>query len=413
MDIFVARQPILNTSQQVFAYELLYRNDNNNGFSNVEGEQATTDVINSVLQIGFEELSEGKPCFINFTEKLLENTTIPSFLKPEMMVIEVLETVNPTDKIIENCKTLKDMGYKIALDDFEMKFGDENFNQLLELADLIKIDIRKTSRLEQIKIFHALKRYNVLFLAEKVETREEYEQCLRDGYTFFQGYFFSKPVILSTSDVPFQNQNIAIIMSELSRQDSEIDIEYITRIIQGDVSLTYKLLKLINSPITGPVHQIKTIKHAIVYLGLKELKKWIYVLSFRENSNKSDPVTNEVIKLCFIRAKAGELIAQETGNRKESSSYFLIGMLSLMDTLMKRPLNKVLEQLPLDQSIKETLLGNTTPYSDIVNLIIKVERAEWSQIGKLSKNVGISKQKLFLIYKESMKWAKEVMEESL
>jgi c-di-GMP-related signal transduction protein len=412
VDIFVARQPILNTSQQVCAYELLYRNDNQNRFSNVEGEQATSDVINSVLQIGFEELSEGKPCFINFTEKLLENTTIPSFLQPEMMIIEVLETVNPTDKVIENCKTLKDQGYKIALDDFEMKLDNENFNKLLELADIVKIDIRKTSRLEQIKIFHALKSYNVIFLAEKVETREEYEQCLRDGYQFFQGYFFSKPVILSTSDVPFQNQNVAIIMNELSRRDLEIDIEYITKIIQSDVSLSYKLLKLINSPITGPVKQIKSIKHAIIFLGLKELRKWIYVLSFRENSFKTDPYTNEVIKMCFIRAKAGELIAQEIGKRKESSSYFLIGMLSLIDTLMKRPLHKVLDQLPLDNFVLETLLGYKTPYSDIVDLIIEVERADWFKIGKISKTVGISKHKLFHLYKESMKWAKEVMEES-
>lgn len=295
VDIFVARQPILNTNQKICAYELLYRNDNDSIFSEIDDEQATSNVINSALQIGFEELSEGKPCFINFTEKLLEGT-IPVYLHPEMVVIEILETVSPTDKLIENCKILKSLGYKIALD---------------------------------------------------------------------------------------------------------------------DLSLSYKLLKLINSPIIGPIHKIKSIKQAIVFLGLKELKKWIYVLSFQTYKYKSDSITNEVIKMCFIRAKAGEWIAHHTGNRKESASYFLIGMFSLIDTLMKRPLDTVLKQLPLDINIRETILGNKTPYSDIVDLVVATERADWSEIGRLSVDVGISIQELFGIYKESMKWAKQLMEESL
>lgn len=148
-------------------------------------------------------------------------------------------------------------------------------------------------------------------------------------------------------------------------------------------------------------------------MGLKELKKWIYVLSFQNHKNKSDTITKEVIKMCFIRAKAGELIAQHTGNRKESASYFLIGMFSLIDRLMKRPLDTVLKQLPLDINIRETILGNKTPYSNIVDLVIATERADWFKIERLSMHVGISIQELFRIYKESMKWAKQLMEESL
>lgn len=269
VDIFVARQPILNINQKICAYELLYRNDNESNFSEIDDEQATSNVINSALQIGFEELSEGKPCFINFTEKLLEGT-IPVYLHPEMVVIEILETVSPTDKIIKNCKILKSLGYKIALDDFQMSFENENLYKLLRLADIVKVDIRNTPRKEQLEIFQALNQYDVLFLAEKVETREEYEQCLRDGYRFFQGYFFSKPVILSTSDVPFQNHSVIMIMSELSQQ--EPDIESITKIIQADLSLSYKLLKLINSPVIGPIHKIKSIKQAILF-GLKRVKE--------------------------------------------------------------------------------------------------------------------------------------------
>ena len=223
-----------------------------------------------------------------------------------MIVVEVLETVKPTDKIIEICRKLKEQGYRIALDDFEMKCEGENFNELLKLADIIKVDIRQTSRSEQLNLLNSLKSYNLEFLAEKVETREEYEQCLKDGYQYFQGYFFSKPMILSTSDMPVVNHNILIILKELSQ--FEPNINRITEIIEADLSLSYKLLKLINSPIIGRVYKIKSIKQAIVLLGLKELRKWIFLLSFRERVKKNNQVPDEAVKMSFTRAKASELI---------------------------------------------------------------------------------------------------------
>lgn len=410
MEIYVARQPILNRKQEVYAYELLYRNSMQNQFSNIDGDQATLDVINSFLQIGVDELSEGRPCFVNFTEKLLEKE-IPSYFQSDMLVVEILETVTPTDKIIDICRELKTKGYKIALDDFEMKAAGLNFYKLLGLADIIKIDVQNTPRDQQLKILHALKKYNVDFLAEKVETREEFEQCLKDGYKYFQGYFFNKPLILSTSDAPVQRHSFLQIMSELSQPEPEI--EKITEIIEKDVSLSYKLLKLMNSAMFGRMNQIKSIKQAIVLLGLKELKKWIYVLSLREIAfNKENQIPDEVIKMCFTRAKTSELIAVNIGKRMESSSYFLLGMLSLIDTLLKQPLEKVINPLPLDKEIKDALLGFQTPYKDVLDLLIVVERAEWKEIGMLVDKVGIEKKQLFYIYKEAMKWTKELLVEA-
>jgi c-di-GMP-related signal transduction protein len=410
MDIYVARQPIFTVNQEVCAYELLYRGSNQNSFSNIDGDQATSDVINSFLEIGVEELSEGKPCFINFTETLLEYA-IPTYFQPNMIVVEVLETVKPTDKIIKICRTLKEQGYKIALDDFEMKFKGENFNELLKLADIIKVDIRQSSRSEQLNILTSLKSYNLEFLAEKVETREEYEQCLKDGYQYFQGYFFSKPMILSTNEMPVLNHNILIILKELSQ--SEPNINRITEIIEADLSLSYKLLKLINSPIIDRVYKIKSIKQAIVLLGLKELRKWIFLLSFREKVKKNNQVPDEAVKMCFTRAKASELIALNMGKGLESSSYFLVGMFSLMDTLMKQPIEKILKQLPLEEEIKETILGHKTLYSDVYDLVVGLERAQWDEIDRLTEIMGIEKQKLFHLYKESMIWTKEVMLDSI
>ncbi|WP_042148610.1 EAL and HDOD domain-containing protein [Paucisalibacillus sp. EB02] len=407
MEIFVARQPILTKNQEVFAYELLYRNNkHDNLYTSVDSDQATSEVINSFLQIGIDELSEGKPCFVNFTETLLEDT-VPTFLQPKLIVIEILETVRPTEKVIENCRILKGQGYKIALDDFELAEGDNNTSKLISLADIIKIDIQKTSRSEQLRIMNKLQNRNIVFLAEKVETREEFERCLKDGYSFFQGYFFSKPVILSTKDIPVLNHNLYIIISELSKE--EPDIDRISNIIESDVSLSYKLLRLLNSPVIGLVYKIKSIKQAIVLLGLIELRKWVYVLSFREQLERTDPIIDEVIKLCLTRAKASELISLYIGKGKESASMFLMGLFSLVEPIFKKPLEEILQELPLDQEIKNTLLGMETSLTPVKNLVFAAEKGEWSIADQLVKELGLNADKYNDLYKKSLIWAKEVM----
>jgi c-di-GMP-related signal transduction protein len=407
VEVFIARQPILTKKQEVFAYELLYRNNKyDNQYTSFDSDQATSEVLNSFLQIGIDELSEGKPCFVNFTETLLENT-VPTFMQPKLMVIEILETVRPTEKVIENCRILKEQGYKIALDDFELVDDNKNINKLIALADIIKIDIQKTSRPEQLRIMRKLKSKNIVFLAEKVETRDEFEQCLIDGYSFFQGYFFSKPVILSTKDIPVLNHNLYIIISELSKE--EPDIDRISTIIESDVALSYKLLRLLNSPVIGLVYKIKSIKQAIVLLGLIELRKWVYVLSFREQLAKTDPVMDEVIKLCLTRAKASELISLHIGKRKDSPSMFLMGLFSLVEPIFKKPIKEVLQKLPLDQEIKDTLLGIDTSLTPVKSLVIAAEKGEWNRVDQLVQDLGLNAEQYNDLYKRSLKWAKEVM----
>lgn len=407
MEVFVARQPILTKNQEVFAYELLYRdNEYENLYSNGNHDQATFEVINSFLHFGIDDLSEGKPCFINFTETILENS-VPTFLHPELIVIEVLESVKPTKQIIENCLTLKRQGYRIALDDFELINEDENATKLVELADIIKIDIQKTNRTEQLRIMNKLQHANITFLAEKVETREEYEQCLKDGYTYFQGYFFSKPVILSTSDLPVLNHNLLVLISELSKD--EPDIDRITKFIESDVALSYKLLRLLNSPSIGLVNKIKSIKQAIVLLGLIELRKWIFVLSFREHLEKSEPFLQEVIKLSLTRAKASELISIHVGKRNDSSSSFLTGLFSLVETIFKQPLEIVLHKLPLEENIKETLLGKETSLSAVKNLVCAAEKGEWYRMDPIASKLKLNAEDFNKLYKQSLKWAKDVM----
>lgn len=407
MELFIARQPILKVNHEIYAYELLYRSNKENNFSTANGDQSTLDVIQSFIQIGIEDLSQGRPCFVNFTDNLLK-IDIPTYFQPDMLVVEILETVTFTDEIINTCQKLKDKGYKIALDDFEIKNMTPNLQKILNLVDIIKIDIQKTAQRYRQNMISVLK--NVEFLAEKVETREQYEQCVKEGFTYFQGYFFSKPIILSTNNLEIQNNTYYLVLAELSKE--EPDIDKITNTIEKDISISYKLLKLVNSPLFRRYNEIKSLKQAIVLLGFVELKKWMYLLYIRGTVKKPEEVTNEIIKMSLTRAKASELIAINSGKQRESSSYFLLGILSLIDTIMKQPVEKLLNQLPLDKDIKNTLLGYKTPYLNILDLVISVERGEWSKIKELAEEEGIDNQELFNIYKDSLKWTKEVLEAS-
>lgn len=402
MKVFVARQPIFNRKGQSVAYELLYRNgDNSNSFPLIDGDEATTDVIiNSFLNIGLDELSEGKRCFINFTEGLLK-IKLPSYFNPRSIVVEILEDVPISQELIEICTDLKELGYTIALDDFNLQENYYLLPKLLKKIDIIKIDFLNTTEQKRKQIMDRYKSYGISFLAEKVETREEYEIALRDGYDYFQGYFFSKPVVLSSYDIPIYIQSYFQILEELSK--TEPDIDKISIQIEHDLSLSYKLLKLINSPAFRPRNKIKSIKQAIVLLGLNEIKKWIYILSIKNLSRKNDPIQGEVIRLSLIRAKVCEQLSVKTG-RKEASLYLLAGMFSLMDTLLHRNLDEVLKELPLSDEIREALNGKDNDIRKVFEWTIQIEKSNWK-----IEDLPLSSEEIFKCYMEAIQWSNNLL----
>lgn len=301
MRVFVARQPIFNITGDVIAYELLYRNSEVNSFPNISGDQATTDVvINSFINIGIEEITCGKPCLVNFTENLLA-MKLPTNFPPEIMVVEILESVEPNENLIHICKELKDLGYKIALDDFIITKENPYLYQLLNYTDLIKVDIQNTTAPMVSEIESIAKLLNIELLAEKVETRQEYMAYANKGYAYFQGYFFSKPTILSTHDIPLYFYSYIDILNQLSTSEPRIDM--IAQLVERDLSLSYKLLKLINSTAFRRKAKISSIKQAIVLLGLQEFQKWIYVLSVRDSHNHEQGISSEIIRISLVELK--------------------------------------------------------------------------------------------------------------
>ncbi|MFJ7724755.1 EAL and HDOD domain-containing protein [Neobacillus sp. NPDC097160] len=409
MEAFVARQPIFTKRKEIFAYELLYRNNQENKFPEINGDMATTDVIiNSFINIGMNELSSGKPCFINFTEKLLQ-LRLPTYFQPNEIVVEILETVEISQELLDICNELKCKGYQIALDDFVFNRDNPHSYSLMEYADIIKVDFRETTEQMRHTIEEISLKYNIKLLAEKIETSEEFDSAVKIGYEYFQGYFFSRPIILSTRDVPEYFQNYFAIINHLSI--SEPDLDYITQLIEQDLSLSYKLLKLINSPAFRPKSKINSIRQALIRLGLNELKKWLYILAIRGNITGKSEWSREIFNNSLTRAKMCELIALHKNLRKESSSYFLTGMFSLMDVLLGMEMDEVLRVMPLQENICEALKGNSNQLKDSLDLGISIEKGNWNDVSSCCEKLQIEDEIALQCYNEAFKWTSNLMKD--
>lgn len=407
MEIFLGRQPIFNEHEQIAAYELLYRrNQQTNIFdSNFDSDKATINVIiNSFLTIGMDEVTNGLPGFINFTENLLMSKLI-NHLDKNSIVIEILEDIPITKALIKRIKELKELGFTIALDDFILKEDEETYHQLFPLIDIIKIDFLLTPTLERMLLEEKIKTNfpHIKLLAEKVETRKQYKVAVKSGYSLFQGYFFEKPEIIKSTDIPMNTLQYFQIISFL--KEDEPDVNLLVETIERDISLTYKLLQYVNRTITKKKSKIRSIKQAIMMLGLPELKRFIYILALKEDGIDDSDITKQLMYCSLFRAKVCEILAKKA--RKENfSEYFLVGMFSLIDSLLKRPKSVIINKLPFSEEVIKTINDEETLMTPFLKFSIAIEKLDWEKIDELSMQFHISKKEIQKIYIEANEWAK-------
>lgn len=395
MDVYVARQPIFDRNMNVFGYELLYRRSMNNFFESTDDDKATAELINNAfLTMHIHELTDETKAFINFSQKMLVEE-IPLLLPVNSVVVEVLEGVEINESVIEACRKLREDGYIIALDDFVM---NESYLPLMEIAHIVKIEFSAVNYAKQREIMKQYKN-KIKFLAEKVETREEFQLAMDMGYDYFQGYFFSKPVIIKGKEIESLNVNLIKILSELSKNEPEY--QQISEIIETDLGLSYKLLKLANSAFFGSKNKILSIKQALVQLGIVEIKKWIYVMMLKDIQSIEN---RELIKNCFIRAKFMELLAIETGKKDKSLEYFMTGMFSYIDVLLNRDMDIIVDEISLPDDVKEALLGGSNEIKKVLDMVINYESLKRNVFGINKTNLGISHEKFMSLYIKSLMW---------
>ena len=408
MDVFVARQPIFNKNESIFAYELLYRNSQQNSYPIIDGDTATLEVlINAFLHIGIKELAGEKLCFINFTENLLNKEVFGRF-PVNRIVVEVLEDIPITAELIDKIRAIKDLGFLIALDDFVIQKNISFYNELFSLVNFIKVDFLHTTP-EERKAIEQIKKRNyphIVLLAEKVETREQFQEAKEAGYALFQGYFFAKPEIFKGAEIPANTMQYSRIIG-LLRQKSA-DVEQIAAEIERDVSLTFKVLKMINSPAVRKKSKIRSIKQGVLLLGLEELTHWLYVLLLHEIKVNHVGDSLAIIEASLFRAKFCELLARRTANRN-ASEFFLLGMFSLIDTLLHQSMEKSLQDIPISEDIVATLLGANTEMTPYLALAIACDEVKWNEIKVGADAFNIDYASLNDMYLEARSWASDIV----
>jgi c-di-GMP-related signal transduction protein len=394
MDRFIARQPILDTKLKVHAYELLFRSSMENCFGQVDGDTATKQVMaNSVLLFGMESMTGQGKAFINFTRNLLIKNyalTLPA----KQIVVEILENVEPDEKVIQACKLLKAKGYTLALDDFVF---DKKFKPLIELADIIKVEYPQTKPAQRAALAKLGQRLGISLLAEKVETHEEFGQALAEGYKLFQGYFFSKPQIIARKDLPSSKLHYLQLLKEVNRPD--LDFGSMSGVIGGDVSLSYKLLRYINSAAFGLLTEVRSIEQALNLLGELEVKKWISLVAL---ASMCDDKPEELITLAMMRAKLAEGLAGLMGLSQEKRNYFLLGLFSLLDAMIDRPLEEILGELPLGKDIKASLMGEETLGRKVLRLVVAQERGDWPVVDNTAKDLSLNMDALPGVFEQAV-----------
>lgn len=406
MDLFLARQPIFDATREVMGYELLFRDGFANCFGNVSGNEATRQVLlNTFVLFGLSRMTGGKPAFINFTRDFLFNDLVQLF-PPSSVVVEVLEDIAIDDEVVAACRRLKDAGYTLALDDVVEL---DHYRELLEMADIIKVDFRGASPEQRRAMARRLAGGSVRLLGEKVETHEEFRVASEEGFALFQGYFFAKPEVVKRKDVPGNQHGSLRLLREL--RGTETDIEQLERIVKQDLSLSYRLLKYINSPLFGLRSEVRSVRHALTLLGERDVRRWATLAALSGVAPEKPP---ELLETGLMRARFCETLATVVARDVQASEeMFLAGLFSVLDALLDTSLEEALRDAGAPARVKAALLGVPSPWRSLLELAFAYERGEWDGVAKILETLGIEHGAVAQVFVDSVDWARQASQASL
>jgi len=400
MDIYVARQPIFDTKNKVFAYELLYRTNEQNFFDQSVNSDVATSLLlmNSYYTFGIDKLVGDGKAFINFDKNLIDSE-IPMLLDKEKIVVELLEDIIPDANFVSKVKNLKANGYTIAIDDYVEGY---KFEELVHLSDIIKVDFFGNTPEQIAKIVKIWKPRGKILLAEKVETQEVFEWAKGIGFDLFQGYYFSKPSMIKGRNIENSAFQYVRIMKELNVK--EPNYKNIASIIETDVNLTYKLFKLVNMNFTAS-KKITSIQHALSILGINSFEKWVS-LAMVQNLAGNKP--QELIKISMTRAKFMELIGLNSKLKSVANEMMLVGILSVIDALLEKPIDEIMMELPLGEDIKNALILLPGKYTLSYELVLDFEKGDFAEEEDWMKAIGLDYAEIHKYYYEAIEWAENL-----
>jgi c-di-GMP-related signal transduction protein len=380
---FIARQPIFDKRLRVFAYELLFRGGPQNYFIKPAENTAPSVIADSISLYDLQNLTGDALAFMNVDELALR-LDAPRLLPPDRVIIEILETVRPSDEIIRICKDLINSGYTLALDDF---IDHPQLAPLVECAKYLKIDFQLLDAAGRRRMVEKYGQSGISLLAEKVETAAELDEARQLGYSYFQGYFFCKPSMIETREIP-SNKLLQLRLLNLVA-GSELDHAAIEELLKNEPPLLYRLLRYLNSPLLGLHSEVHNVRHALTLLGEREFRRWVAIFSVVALASGKPP---ELVRTALTRAYFCEEFSHAAGMDDEKSSLFLMGLLSVTDALLDQPIADVLQSLQVAEEIKTGLTGGGNRFHAVYELLLALERAEWPRLSACVDGLAVPEQ---------------------
>ncbi|MBN2070680.1 MAG: HDOD domain-containing protein [Candidatus Krumholzibacteriota bacterium] len=395
-EIFVGRQPIFDKKLNVIGYELLYRaseedlhaciTDNNDASSQV--------ILNTFMSIGLERLAGDRLVFINLSEGFFRGD-FPFPLDPEKIVVEILEGMTLDKSLVDSIRDFAARGYRLALDDV---VDIDHISNLIDIAEIAKIDIRQIRPGRLVLLVEKLKERGLKIVAEKIETMAEYEYCYKLGVDYFQGFFFEKPNTVKGKRMPSSSASIMRLLARL--HDPDVTVTEIKEIISHDVSISYKLLRLMNSASFSLSRKIESIHEAVVMFGFERIRSWLSLLLL----SKIEESSGELMTVAMIRGKMCEIITEDL-DPESAERGFITGLFSVLDALLSVPMGEILPMLPLADEIKDALLIRKGFLGNSLASVIAHERWEWNELG----GGEISEELLNSAYLRALDWTTEIL----
>jgi EAL and modified HD-GYP domain-containing signal transduction protein len=394
---YVARQPILDLRGRVHGYELLFRAGPEAVFRG-DGDFATRTMLDNSVLFGMDKMTGGLPAFVNCTAQALTERLV-DVLPPSMTVLEILETIDPTPAVIGACRKLKETGFRLALDDFTWS---PKWEPLVALADYIKVDFMLLDASAREQLRRKLKNAAVALIAEKIETQEDYKQACKEGFTYFQGYYFCRPVLMKGRRIP-ANRLFHIRLLELLRHDP-MDLREVGKLVKLDASLAYRLLRLVNSPMCAVRQEVRSIEAALVAVGEDAFRR-IATVAIGSELNANRPP--EILRMAFVRGRFCEVAA--TLCALDPTEQYLLGVFSLLPAMLEVSMAELAPALPLREKIREALTGVLSRDGSLLMWAERYEHGDWVRCDAIAQSYGLNQEELVRCFQEAVVWAESTL----
>ena len=395
LQVLMARQPIFTKNKDVAAFELLFRNDQGQFIEGLKDDEATLNVLlNTYSSVPGDSTGKSAPFLVKVTDKFLLEHKMPDLPK-DSFIVEIIGATEISDKLIDRVKLIVADGYKVALADYDP--NDPRFEGLLSLVHIVKLDVQRLGLMSLPTVVKQLKPFGLDLLADKVETNEEFRECVEMGFQLFMGYFLSRPELVKGRRIQGNKLVLLQLLQELN--NSNATSKSVEQYALRDPELTYKILRVVNSAAFSMRREVSSLSHAISLLGLDQIKRWVMMFLAVSDGEKPLELTRQMLQ----RGRMCEVLA-EMLERPDPMNYFFVGLLSQLDALLGMPMEELLKQVPLDEALKQTLLTKSGAEGEVLKNIEHYERGEFTHL-----NLSLDKQFFEVAYRHSIVWSNQIL----